>query len=213
MEIGVASTKAFISQVACFLFLALYLGKSKKLDYRIYRTLLDGIAELPSRIEQLLTQSQAIRAVAEKYLSYENFFYLGRSVELPIACEGSLKLKELTYRHSEAYSSGELKHGSIALIDENFPTILINGSGPLAPKNHSSAEEIRARGGKVIGIIPRADHHQELYSDILTFDSIHPDLDPFLEVVILQLFAYHLADLLGRDVDKPRNLAKSVTVE
>ncbi len=212
-EVGVASTKAFVSQVGCFLFLSLYLGKKKNLDYRIYRQVLDGLAVLPEKIEHILLRSEAIRTVAEKYASYENFFYLGRASELPIALEGSLKLKELTYRHSEAYSSGELKHGSIALIDENFPSIMINGGGPLNAKNNSSVEEIRARGGKVLGIIREGESAERLYTDTITFDAIDEFLNPFLEVVILQLFAYHVANALGRDVDKPRNLAKSVTVE
>jgi glucosamine--fructose-6-phosphate aminotransferase (isomerizing) len=119
----------------------------------------------------------------------------------------------LTYLHSEAYSSGELKHGSIALIDEDFPSILVNGGGPLASKNVSSAEEIRARSGKVIGIISEFDTHKGLYDDVLSFTPMIEELNPFLEVVILQLFSYHVATELGRDVDKPRNLAKSVTVE
>ena len=127
--------------------------------------------------------------------------------------EGSLKLKELTYLHSEAYSSGELKHGSIALIDENFPTIMVNGGGPLTAKNNSSVEEIKARGGKVLGVIAENDNHASLYSDVITFPPIIPEVNPFLEVMILQLFSYHVANKLGRDVDKPRNLAKSVTVE
>lgn len=213
IEVGVASTKAFTAQVACFLFLALYLGKKTGLDYRKYREVLDGLSKLPEAMEKILLQSEAIRLVAEKYAKYSNFFYLGRSHELPIAMEGSLKLKELTYIHSEAYSSGELKHGSIALIDENFPTIMVNGGGPLVAKNSSSVEEIKARGGKVLGIIAEGDDHKGLYTDVITFDAILPEVNPFLEVVIMQLFSYHIANVLGRDVDKPRNLAKSVTVE
>jgi glutamine---fructose-6-phosphate transaminase (isomerizing) len=152
-EIGVASTKAFVTQVACFLFLSLYLGKKNNLDYRLYRSILEGLKRLPEAIDTILLRSESIRQVALKYSDYENFFYLGRALELPIAMEGSLKLKELTYRHSEAYSSGELKHGSIALIDENFPSILLNAPGSLNQKNQSSAQEILARGGKVLGII------------------------------------------------------------
>jgi glutamine---fructose-6-phosphate transaminase (isomerizing) len=212
-EVGVASTKAFTAQMACFLFLALYLGKKHGMDYRKYREILDGLEKLPDAIEKLLLQSEAIRLVAEKYTGYKNFFYLGRSHELPIAMEWSLKLKELTYLHSEAYSSWELKHGSIALIDEDFPTIMINGGGPLDAKNNSSVQEIMARGGKVIGIIASSDTHESLYTDSITFEPIISDINPFLEVIILQLFSYHIANFLGRDIDKPRNLAKSVTVE
>lgn len=212
-EVGVASTKAFTAQMACFLFLALYLGKKNGLDYRKYREILDGLKNIHIAMDKILLQSEAIRLVGEKYASYNNFFYLGRAHELPIAMEGSLKLKELTYLHSEAYSSGELKHGSIALIDENFPSIMVNGGGPLTAKNNSSVEEIKARGGKVIGIIADGDSHSSLYTDSIRFPSIIPEVNTFLEVMILQLFSYHVANKLGRDVDKPRNLAKSVTVE
>jgi glucosamine--fructose-6-phosphate aminotransferase (isomerizing) len=132
--------------MACFLFLALYLGKKRGLDYRKYREILDGLENISAKMDVILLQSEAIRLVAEKYSGYNNFFYLGRAHELPIAMEGSLKLKELTYLHSEAYSSGELKHGSIALIDAEFPSIMVNGGGPLIAKNNSSVEEIKARG-------------------------------------------------------------------
>jgi glutamine---fructose-6-phosphate transaminase (isomerizing) len=212
-EIGVASTKAFVSQRWCFLFLALYLGQKNGLDYRKYREIIDAIERLPEAISALLLQNEAIKQVAEKYADARNFFYLGRAHELVIAMEWSLKLKELAYIHSEAYSSGELKHGSIALIDAEFPSLMVNWWGILSPKNASSAEEIWARGGKVIGIIARWDTNRHIYADTIEFDPLISELNPFLEVVILQLWAYHIANALGQDVDKPRNLAKSVTVE
>ena len=212
-EVGVASTKAFVTQVACFLFLALYLGQKNWLDYRKYREIIDSIQKLPEAISSVLLSNEAIRKVADKYAHSKNFFYLGRAHELVIAMEWSLKLKELAYIHSEAYSSGELKHGSIALIDAEFPSLMINGGGILSPKNASSAEEIRARGGKVVGIIAKNDTNKHIDADVIEFDPLISELNPFLEVVILQLFAYHIANWLGRDVDKPRNLAKSVTVE
>lgn len=128
MEIGVASTKAFVSQVACFLFMSLYLGKRRGLDYRRYREILGGLERLPGAIADLLASApDQIQKVANSYAHYDNFFFLGRALELPIAMEGSLKLKEISYIHSEVYASGELKHGSIALIDENFPTVMVNG--------------------------------------------------------------------------------------
>lgn len=127
--------------------------------------------------------------------------------------EGSLKLKELAYQHAEAYSSGELKHGALALIDENFPTIIFNGSSPLHSKNCSSVQEVKSRGGKVLGIITSDDTKKDIYDDSLTFEASLPETEVFSEVVILQLFAYHMANFLGCDIDKPRNLAKSVTVE
>lgn len=213
VEVWVASTKAFTGMIACFLFLALFLGKKRGIDYKLYREILDWLQVLPERIITLLQQSESIRKVAEKYSGYKDFFFLGRTHELAIALEGSLKLKELSYIHAEAYSSGELKHGSIALIDENFPTVLINWGGPLLAKNNSSVQEIKARGGKVIGVIGENDPNANLYTDTLTFRPLHDLLNPFLEVVILQLFAYYIANALGRDIDTPRNLAKSVTVE
>lgn len=212
-EIGVASTKAFMAQMATFLVMGLYFGNRRGMDYLKSKNLIAAMEMLPGQIDELLRTSEAIRLVAEDYKKYLNFFYLGRTFELPIASEGSLKLKELTYRHSEAYSSGELKHGSLALIDTEFPSILLNANGPLRSKNHGSAQEVRSRGGKVIGIIDQSDESRHWYDDVLTFPSVPYELAPFLEVVVLQLFAYHVAVGLDRDVDRPRNLAKSVTVE
>lgn len=212
-EVGVASTKAFTAQVACFLFLALYLGKRRNLDYRKYREILDGLEVLPEYMEKVLLSGEGIRQVAEKFADYKNFFYLGRALELPIAMEGSLKLKEISYIHSEAYASGELKHGSIALIDTEFPTVMVNGSGPLYAKNISSVQEIKARSGQVIGVVADNDAKKDMYDAVLPFSHLHEDLDIFLEVVILQLFSYYVALKLDREIDKPRNLAKSVTVE
>lgn len=213
IEVWVASTKAFTTQVVTFLIMALHLGKRKNLDYRQYRSLLSSLEKLPDALEALLEKKSSIQAVAHSYAHYPNFFFLGRSGELPIAFEGSLKLKEISYIHSEAYASGELKHWSIALIDENFPTIMVNGNTTLYDKNISSVQEIKARNGKVIGVVSWDDKKKHLYDAVLEFDSLHPDIDPILEVVVLQLFAYYIALHLGREIDKPRNLAKSVTVE
>lgn len=213
IEVGVASTKAFTTQVVTFLIMALHLGKRKNLDYRRYREILAALEKLPLAIEKLLENRSEIQKVAKKYSHYKDFFFLGRGQELPIAMEGSLKLKEISYIHSEAYASGELKHGSIALIDKDFPTVLINGKTSLYEKNISSAQEVKARDGKVIGVVTSDDTKKSVYDDVLEFDSIHPDVDPILEVVILQLFSYFVALDLDREIDKPRNLAKSVTVE
>ena len=212
-EVWVASSKAFTAQIATFLILALAFGQKRNLENTKFISILTDMEKLPARIEKLLQTSDQIRLIAEKYAPYLNFFYLGRSYELPIAMEGSLKLKELTYRHSEAYSSGELKHGPLALIDANFPSIIVNGSWPLYSKNLSSVQEIKSRGGKVIGVIADNDVNKNLYDDFLIFESSLRETEVFSETVILQLFAYHMADVLGRDIDKPRNLAKSVTVE
>ena len=213
IEVGVASTKAFTTQVVTFLIMALHLGKKKNLDYRRYREILLALEKLPDAIEALLETRDTVQKIAKKYSHYRDFFFLGRGQELPIALEGSLKLKEISYIHSEAYASGELKHGSIALIDEDFPTILINGKTSLYEKNISTAQEVKARKGKVIGVVTSDDPKKPIYDDIMEFDSLHPDVDPVLEVVVLQLFAYFVALDLDREIDKPRNLAKSVTVE
>lgn len=213
IEIGVASTKAFSTQVVTFLILALHCGLQKNLDYKRYRAILSALEKLPEMVEKLLENTESVQNVAKKYSSYKNFFFLGRAQELPIAMEGSLKLKEISYIHSEAYASGELKHGSIALIDENFPSVMVNGKTDLYEKNLSSVQEIRARNGKVIGVVSKNDEKKSLYDAVLEFESLHPEIDPILEVVVLQLFSYFVALDLDREIDKPRNLAKSVTVE
>lgn len=193
--------------------MALHFGKKRNLDYRRYREVLSALEKLPNAIEEMLSDKTQIQKVANDFAKYKNFFYIGRSMELPIAMEGSLKLKEISYIHSEAYASWELKHGSIALIDEDFPTIIVNGATSLYEKNISSVQEIKARKGKVIGVVASTDKKKDMYDAVLEFDSLHPDIDPILEVVILQLFSYYVALHLGREIDKPRNLAKSVTVE
>lgn len=193
--------------------MALAIGKTKNLEVTELASILSNLQALPTAMEKLLLQSENIKTVAKKYAHYKNFFYLGRQLELPVAMEGSLKLKELSYIHSEAYSSGELKHGSIALIDADFPTIIVNGQSPLHGKNLSSVEEIKSRGGKVIGIIESTDSHKQIYTDTLEFEPLSYPVNAFLETVIIQLFSCYVAMELGRDVDKPRNLAKSVTVE
>jgi glutamine---fructose-6-phosphate transaminase (isomerizing) len=213
IEVGVASTKAFSTQVTTFLIMALHFGKKRNLDYRRYREILSALEKLPSAVESMLEKKWEIQKVANSFAQYKNFFFIGRAQELPIAMEWSLKLKEISYIHSEAYASGELKHGSIALIQEDFPTVIVNGATSLYEKNISSVQEIKARKGKVIGVIASSDKKKDIYDATLEFDSLHPDIDPILEVVILQLFSYFVALHLGREIDKPRNLAKSVTVE
>lgn len=213
IEVGVASTKAFTTQVVTFLIMALHLGKRRNLDYRRYQEILSGLEKLPDAIEKILEKKPEIQKVANNFAHYKNFFFLGRGAELPIAMEGSLKLKEISYIHSEAYASGELKHGSIALIDHDFPTIMVNGKTSLYEKNISSVQEIKARDGQVIGVVASDDPKKDMYDAVMTFDAIQSDVDPILEVVILQLFSYFVALHLDREIDKPRNLAKSVTVE
>ena len=213
VEVWVASTKAFIATMGVFLSLALYLGKKRSLETTRLQEIVTELEQIPEKMRSILQSSEGIRTMAKKYSEYDNFFFLGRAHELPIAHEASLKLKEITYKHSESYASGELKHGPFALIQEDFPTVIINGNSSLHVKNISSIEEIKSRGGKVLGIVADNESRQEVYDDLLTFPASLPELNVFLEVMVIHLFAYHMANHIGNNVDKPRNLAKSVTVE
>ncbi len=214
-EISVASTKAFMSQAMTFLLLALWLGEKRKItDNNVISSALDEVLRLPEKIGQLLETAQEIKAVAEVYKNTKHFMYLGRHYNCPIAYEGSLKLKETTYIHAEAYASGELKHGPIAMLDENFPVMAFAPAGKVRDKIFSNLQEAKARGSKVIAIMSessRGDHPEcdhQLY-----VPECSEEQSPFLTVIVAQLFAYFTAKGLGKDVDKPRNLAKSVTVE
>jgi glucosamine--fructose-6-phosphate aminotransferase (isomerizing) len=168
------------------------------------------LSKVPIMIEDILADTANIRNIAKEISEYKNFFFLGRHYQLPIARESSLKLKEITYLHSESYPSGELKHGPLALIDKNIPSLLLAPYDLMFEKNVSSIQEIKARDGKVITIsdkdIPNTDRNIKVPS---TIDEIYP----FLTVIVGQLLAYHVADVLGKNIDKPRNLAKSVTVK
>lgn len=214
-EIGVASTKAFISQLGALILIGLFLGKrrnalSEVLGEKVAREL----KILPAKMERILKQDETIKALARKYLQYKNFLYLGRKYQYPVALEGALKLKEISYRHAEGYASGEMKHGPIALIDENFPTVALAPKDPLYEKMISNIQEIKARSGKVLAVATEGDENiTKLVDDVIFIPQTLDMLTPILSVLPLQLFAYHTADLLGLDVDKPRNLAKSVTVE
>jgi len=168
------------------------------------------LSKVPTMMDDILADTENIRTIAEMLTQYKNFFYLGRQYQLPIARECSLKLKEITYLHSESYPSGELKHGPLALIDKTIPTILLAPNDIMFEKNVSSIQEVKARDGMVITIsdkeIQNTDYQIKIPS---TIDEIYP----FLTVLVGQLLAYHVADTLGKDIDKPRNLAKSVTVK
>lgn len=212
-EVGVASTKAFVTQVTTLLIMSLYFWLKRWLSYTKYLEIIEALELIPEKIEKVLNNSKKIEKIAEKYSEYDDFFFLWRAHELPIAMEWSLKLKELTYKHSEAYSSWELKHGPIALIDEDFPTIVVNGNSPLYMKNISSLEEIKARKWKIISIVEEWDKNTDKYDDYIEFEWSIMELNPIIEVVCLQLFAYYMTLAIWNDVDKPRNLAKSVTVE
>jgi glucosamine--fructose-6-phosphate aminotransferase (isomerizing) len=213
-EIGVAATKSFTSQVAIFTLLGLLLGRLRSLSASAGREILQSIESLPSKIEQALAHSDEIQQVAQRYAETKSMLFLGRLANFPIALEGALKMKEITYIHAEGYPSAELKHGVIALIDKETPTVLITTRDGVYDKNLGSLQEIKARAGRVIAVAHEGDTKiKGLADDLLPVPEIHPLLQPLLNVIPLQLLSYHTAVALGRDVDKPRNLAKSVTVE
>ncbi|MGE4444046.1 MAG: glutamine--fructose-6-phosphate transaminase (isomerizing) [Candidatus Altimarinota bacterium] len=213
IEVGVAATKSFIGQLLTILIIALYIGNKKGLDYNEYAGVISGLEKLKDDINMVLLHARNIQDIAKKYSEYKNMFFLGRNTFYPLAMEGSLKCKEITYHHTESYSSGELKHGPLSLIEESFPTILINPASALYEKNISTLKEIQARNGKVIGLISQNDPHAQEYDDVLEIPKTNVHNALFTSSVALQLFAYYMAENLGKEIDKPRNLAKSVTVE
>ena len=209
-EIWVASTKAFTAQITSILLLALYLGQKRGLSKAKYDKVMIELSKVPVMIEDILADTVNIRKIAENISEYKNFFFLGRQYQLPIARESSLKLKEITYLHSEWYPSGELKHGPLALIDDSIPSVLFVPNDLMFEKNVSSIQEIKARDGKVITI---SDKDIQNTNGNIQIPSTIDEIYPFLTAVAWQLFAYHVADILNKDIDKPRNLAKSVTVK
>ena len=212
-EVGVASTKAFMGQILALFILSLYIWKIKgNLNYVEYKTAIDEIKNLSKYITEILNQSEEIRKVAMDLKNYTNFFFLGRMYQLPIADEASLKFKEITYLHSEAYPAWELKHGPLALIDNNTPSIIFIPKDWLEKENLSSVKEIKARNGKVLAITD-LDNIENIDWTIRIPSVKQFYIYPFLTVVVGQLLAYYVADLLWREIDKPRNLAKSVTVK
>jgi glutamine---fructose-6-phosphate transaminase (isomerizing) len=213
-EIGVASTKAFTSQCLTLAMLALYFGRIRHLSYGAGKRIIEQMQELPERVKQALECNNAVRTIAAKYAQCTNFLYLGRQFNFPTALEGALKLKEISYIHAEGYPSAEMKHGPIALVDEHTPTVFIIPHGQVYEKVMSNLEEIKARGGPVIAIVTKGDKRvAELADDVIYVPDVEDFLQPIVTVIPLQLLAYHIAVLRGCDVDKPRNLAKSVTVE
>lgn len=213
-ELSVASTKAYTNMVAVLLLYALQFGRLKRVTPATGQRLLTALQELPRKIEQVLASASAIESVAAAYASYEHFFFLGRGVNYPVALEGSLKLKEITYIHSEAYPGGELKHGPIALLDEQFPVLAIMTNNQLYDKMRSNVEELRARKAPVIVVATEGDTGAaEIADHVLYVPETMELLEPIINATVLQLFAYSIAKTLGRPVDRPRNLAKSVTVE
>ncbi|MEE8125155.1 MAG: glutamine--fructose-6-phosphate transaminase (isomerizing) [Nitrospirales bacterium] len=214
-EISVASTKAFTGQVIALYLLALHLGRIRNvLSPEEGRWWLDHFLTLPGHVERILRQEDAIQAIAQQYYQKRNFLYLGRGINYPIALEGALKLKEISYIHAEGYAAGEMKHGPIALIDENMPVVVLLPKDRLYEKSVSNLMEVRARNAPVIAFVSEGDRELDKVADqVFAVPEVHPLLTPILFTVSLQLLAYHIAVLGGLDVDRPRNLAKSVTVE
>lgn len=214
-EIGVASTKAFVCQMGAFYLLAAWMADCRKqVSSAAAYELLRQVAEIPTDMELALLQGSQIRDIARKYIGCRSMLYLGRGLSHPIALEGALKLKELSYIHAEGFAAGEMKHGPIALVDEAVPSVFIVPQGASYEKTVSNIEEIRSRGGPVIAVAIEGDERVKMVADDVLFVPRCTELaHPFLTILPLQLLAYHVADLKGTDVDQPRNLAKSVTVE
>jgi glucosamine--fructose-6-phosphate aminotransferase (isomerizing) len=213
-ELAVASTKAFTNMVAVLLLYALEFGRLHHTTVATGERILQSLLEIPEKMNEILKQSEQVKKIAEKYKNYQDFLFLGRGINFPVALEGSLKLKEISYIHSEAYAAGEMKHGANALLSPEFPVLVIMTQNQLYEKMKSSVEEVRARKSKVIIIANEGDKEaQELSDDVIYIPKTMELLEPLLNTIPLQLFAYHVAVALGRDVDRPRNLAKSVTVE
>jgi glucosamine--fructose-6-phosphate aminotransferase (isomerizing) len=214
-EIGVASTKAFTTQISVIFMLMLYIGKRLGiLDSQDIRNHILEIKKIPHKMQAILEMAPSIEEAARKYMQCKDFLYLGRGIHFPTVLEGALKLKEISYIHAEAYAAGEMKHGPIALIDEQLPVVFVAPVDQTYKKTCSNMEEVISRRGKIILFTDKEDQeiHQRVDSYFVLPDTIY-ELQPILSVVPLQLLAYYIANLLGTDVDQPRNLAKSVTVE
>ena len=214
-EIGVASTKAFTTQLVGLFLLALNLARTREtIGQKEVKGLLEDLLKIPHQVQEVLDLNPQIEALSRKYLNARDFLYLGRGVNYPIALEGALKLKEISYIHAEGYPAGEMKHGPIALIDEEMPVVVLATRSKTYEKILSNIEEVRAREGKVIALAnPSSKEIAAKAKDVLFIPETHPLLAPILLTIPLQLLAYNVAVLKGTDVDQPRNLAKSVTVE
>lgn len=215
VEIGVASTKAFTAQVTVLTLLALKLAKEKgQISSGLYLDLINELAEIPEKLKSILVKHPHIKEVAAKYKDAINALYLGRGYLFPVALEGALKLKEISYMHAEGYAAGEMKHGPIALVDDNLPVIVVAAKDHYYEKIVSNIQEVKARKGNIIAVVTEGDDGlKNMVNDLFEIPKSHPAVSPLLAVVPLQLFSYYIAVMRGCDVDQPRNLAKSVTVE
>lgn len=213
-EIGVASTKAFTTQLTAFLLLTLSLGRHNGLSDESKQSIIKGLHSLPSKLEETLSLTAGIEDLAEEFADKNHSLFLGRGDQYPIAMEGALKLKEISYIHAEAYASGELKHGPLALIDDEMPVIVVAPNNELLEKLKSNVEEVRARGGIMYVF---ADKDAKFMGDdtmrVINVPHCEPVIAPIVYTIPLQLLSYYVALIKGTDVDQPRNLAKSVTVE
>lgn len=213
-EIGVASTKAFVSQLTVLTLIALFLGRARGMTAPEGKKITTALSQLPEQVRDVLARHAKVQKVAKKYASMQNALYLGRNYQCPIAYEGALKLKEVSYIHAEGYGAGEMKHGPLALIDASFPSIVLAPKDSLYEKTCSNIEELRARGGKVIAVTTDGNTEiNRIADDSLFVPKTHEALQPILTTIPLQLFSYYVALEKGLPIDKPRNLAKSVTVE
>jgi len=214
LEIGVASTKVFLGQLTTLAMLTVYLGRQREMALVMGKRIVSELSKLPELAKEILKLAPEIEKLAKKYKDFKNFWFIGRKYNAPVALEGALKLKEISYLHAEGVAGGELKHGSLALIDESFPTIAICPSDSVYEKMISNIEEIKARGGPIIAIATQGNEAiKNLVDDVIYIPKTLEMLTPLLSVIPLHLFVYYMAVLLGCDVDKPKNLAKSVTVE
>ncbi len=213
-EIAVASTKAFTSQLIVLALLTVYLGRQRGMSLVMGKRILREIQTLPRKIQSILDDAKKIKKVAEKYSAFESMFFLGRKYNYPVALEGSIKLKEISYIHAEGLATGELKHGPIAMIDKNFPSFFLALNDSVYEKSVTGIEEVKARSGKTIALVTKGDKKvSKMVDDVLEIPKTLEMLTPILSVIPLQLFSYYIASKRNLDVDKPRNLAKSVTVE
>jgi glucosamine--fructose-6-phosphate aminotransferase (isomerizing) len=213
-EIGVASTKIFTSQLTILTLLALLLGRHQNLSLTEGVEAIRALQALPEQMRWVLSQANHIEAIAQKYCRQSNWLYLGRKFNYPIAMEGALKLKEVSYIHAEGYAAGEMKHGPIALVNPEMPTVAVVPQDDMYEKMVSNIQEIKSRRGPVIAVVSQGEEKvREMADEVIEVPRTLDYLTPILTVVPCQLLAYYCARFLGRDIDKPRNLAKSVTVE
>ncbi len=211
-ELSVASTKAYSNMIAILMLYALQFGRLKHTSLATGQRMLQALLEIPEKMNEVLKQNDEIKNIAKQYIKYHNILYIGRGVNYPVALEGALKLKEISYIHAEGFAGGELKHGPLALVSKDVPVIAILTKNQLYEKMKSSIQEVRARGARTL-VIANDEDAKEVADDIIYVPKTMELLEPLLNTIPLQLFAYHMAVALGRDVDRPRNLAKSVTVE